>query len=91
MAPPITVDIMAFLLCRKNIARGKPQQGDRCRRRAALALPMPLQSRYGLQRDTSAQSKVWWNARSKLKNYSAPRLSTLQKSDNEAALSHAAA
>jgi hypothetical protein len=42
MAPPITVDIMAFLLCRKNIPRGKPQQGDRqaprsrfpCRRQA---------------------------------------------------------
>jgi hypothetical protein len=49
MAPPITVDIMAFLLCRKNIARGKPQQEDRYRRRAALALPMPLSSRYGLQ------------------------------------------
>jgi hypothetical protein len=29
---------MAFLLCWKNIARGKPQQGDRCHRRAALAL-----------------------------------------------------
>jgi hypothetical protein len=39
MAPPITVDIMAILLCWKNIARGKPQQGDRCHRRAALALP----------------------------------------------------
>jgi hypothetical protein len=52
MAPPITVDIMAFLLCRKNIASGKPQQGDRYRRGVALALPMPLLSRYGLHRDT---------------------------------------
>jgi hypothetical protein len=33
---------MAFLLCWKNIARGKWQQGHRCRRRAALALPMLL-------------------------------------------------
>src|SRR6516162_11795719 len=31
MAPPITVDIMASLLCRKNIAGGKLQQGDRDR------------------------------------------------------------
>jgi hypothetical protein len=51
MAPPITVDIMAFLLCRKNILRGKPQQGDPYRRSAALALPMPASSRYYLQRD----------------------------------------
>jgi len=29
--------------------------------------------------------KVWWTTRSKSKNYSTPRLSTLQKSDNEAA------
>jgi hypothetical protein len=42
---------MAFLPCRKNIPRGKPQQGDRYRRRAALALPMPASSRYHLQRD----------------------------------------
>jgi hypothetical protein len=49
MAPPITVDIMAFLLCRKNIPRGKPQQGDRYAPRSAL--PMPLSSRYHLQRD----------------------------------------
>jgi hypothetical protein len=51
MAPPITVDIMAFLLCRKNILHGKPQQGDPYRRSAALALPMPASSRYYLQRD----------------------------------------
>jgi hypothetical protein len=58
MAPPITVDIMAFLLCRKNIASGKPQQGDRCRRGVALALPMPLLSRYGLHRDTRSNSRI---------------------------------
>jgi len=39
---------MAFLLCRKNIAHGKLQQEDHYRCRAALALPMPLSSRYGL-------------------------------------------
>jgi hypothetical protein len=68
MAPPITVDIIAFLLCRKNIARGKPQQGDRYRRGTALALPMPLLSRYALQRDTPGQSKLWWSARSNSRN-----------------------
>jgi hypothetical protein len=47
---------MAFLLCRKNIARGKPQQEDRYRRGAALALPMALSSRYGLQRDLEIRS-----------------------------------
>jgi len=62
---------------------------------------MPLSSRYGLQRDLEIRSggkspeiealtqylhgKVWWTTRSKSKNYSTPRLSTLQKSDNEAA------
>jgi hypothetical protein len=41
---------MAFFLCRKNIPRGKPQQGDRCRH-PEHALPMPASSRYHSQRD----------------------------------------
>jgi hypothetical protein len=41
---------MAFLLGRKNIAHGKPQQADRLRHRTAVALPSPLASRYGLAR-----------------------------------------
>jgi hypothetical protein len=36
MAPPITVDIMAILLCRKNIPRHKRQQGKRRSSRASL-------------------------------------------------------
>jgi len=67
---------MAFLLCWKNIARCKPQQGDRCRRRAALALPT-------VRARPPRQSKIWWSARSVSKNYA--RLATLQKSGIEVA------
>src|SRR5215472_18119632 len=36
MAPPITVDIMAFLLGAEAIAQGEERQGDRCRVGAAM-------------------------------------------------------
>jgi hypothetical protein len=62
---------MAFLLCRKNIARGKPQQGDRYRRDGALALPIPPPSRYSLQRDTPGQALV--EPKVEFENYSTPR------------------
>jgi hypothetical protein len=58
MAPPITVDIMAILLCWKNIARGKPQQGDRCHRRAALALKPVRSERLRLDKANLAERKV---------------------------------
>jgi hypothetical protein len=48
IAPPITVEIMAFLLCRKNIAACEPQQAARCA--VALMLPIPLASHYALAR-----------------------------------------
>jgi len=72
---------MAFLLCWKNIAGGKLQQGDRdrCAPRAcrAAATPVLVGSRIWKCR---SRKTVRWSAWSNSKNYCTPWLSTLRKS-----------